>query len=76
MITYEVAYKKAKELKPNINICTEYDKGWWFGCTDDANYQGGGGHTPVVVLKEDGEVVAPSYFMLIDDSEGKTINID
>ena len=62
MITYEVAYEKAKELKPSIDNCTEYENGYVFGCKSDDDYIGGG-HSPCVILKEDGKAVTMPYFI-------------
>lgn len=64
MITYEEAFEIAKQLKKNIDCCTEYENGFLFACYDDANYEGGAGHTPVVILKKDGRAVNMPYFVL------------
>ncbi|MCR5596457.1 MAG: hypothetical protein K6G12_11455 [Lachnospiraceae bacterium] len=56
MIIYEEAYRKAKEIRPDINLCTEYENAYVFGAKEDENYIGGYGHTPVVIIKEDGLV--------------------
>ncbi len=63
MITYDEALKKAKELKPTIDNCTEYENGYVFGCKYDDNYEGGN-HTPCVILKENGKAVAMPYFVI------------
>lgn len=63
MITFEEAYKKAKDLKPNIDNCTEYKKGFIFGSHEDDDYEGGYGHTPVVILKKDGSSTDMPYFI-------------
>ena len=55
MITYEEALAKAKSLKPNIDNCGEYEKGYIFGSHEDDESFGGDG--PVVILKETGEAV-------------------
>lgn len=62
MITYEEAYKTAKELKPSIDFCTEYENGYVFSCTDDENYIGGG-HSPCVILKKNGKAVTMPWFI-------------
>lgn len=62
MIAYEVAYEKAKELKKEINNCTEYENGFVFGFSGDDNYIGGG-HAPVVILKEDGKAIPFNAFI-------------
>jgi hypothetical protein len=59
----EEAYLKAKELKENIDNGIEYENGYLFGCKDDDNYIGGGGHVPIVILKEDGKAVDMPYFL-------------
>lgn len=55
MISYEEAYKKAKELKPNANFCEEYENGFVFGSSEDKGFIGGKGHTRCVILKENGK---------------------
>ncbi len=62
-MTYNEAYVKAKEVKENIDNCTEHENGFIFGCSDDDKYIGGGGHVPVVVLKDSGNVVNLPYFL-------------
>ena len=70
MITYEKAYKEAAKLRPDINYGTEFEKGFLFGNTDDENWIGGAGHTPVIILKEDGRAVnAPTFYMQIGPGE-------
>lgn len=64
MISYEDALKTAKELKPDIDGCTEYEKGYVFGSTNDENFDGGAGHTPCVILKSDGSAVSMPYFIM------------
>ena len=61
MISYGFAYEKAKTLKNNINACTEYEQGYVFYNTNDQDYDGGAGHTPVIILKENGEAVNYLY---------------
>lgn len=63
MIAYEVAYEKAKELKKEIDNCTEYENGYVFGFSGDDDYIGGGGHAPVVILKEDGKAIPFNAFI-------------
>ena len=62
MITYDEAFEKAKELKKDIDNVMEYENGWVFGCYDDANYIGGG-HTSVVILKDDGKAINMPQFV-------------
>lgn len=63
MIAYEVALERAKELKKDIDNVMEYENGWVFGCYDDANYDGGG-HSSVVILKESGKAVNMPQFVV------------
>lgn len=63
MITYDEALKKAKELKPTIDGCTEYENGYVFGSSQDEGYIGGN-HTPCVILKENGKAVTMPYFVM------------
>lgn len=63
MITYEEALKIAKERKPNINVCDEWQGGWVFGYTGDANFKGGYGHSPVVIEKEGGQLMSMMQFV-------------
>lgn len=62
MITFDEALKKAQMLKPNVDSCTEYERGYVFGSSKDEGYIGGD-HTPVVILKETGEAVHIAYFI-------------
>ncbi len=62
MITYEEALKKAKELKPSIDGCTEYENGYVFGSSQDEGV--GGNNSPCVILKENGKAVAMPYFVM------------
>lgn len=60
MINYEEALKKAKELKPNIDACDEYDKGYVFKAKADEFTIGGDG--PCCILKESGRAVCQTEF--------------
>lgn len=71
VITYEEAYKKAKELKPLINNCTEYENGYVFGYDDGSVPSDGGGNQPCVILKEDGSAVVMPWFVI--NGTGKEI---
>lgn len=64
MITFDEAFKKAKEIKPNIDGCTEYENGYVFGYSGDEGFVGGYGHTPVVILKENGNQVLMNVFVI------------
>lgn len=75
MIAYEVAYEKAKELKREIDNCTEYENGYVFGFSGDDEYDGGG-HSPVVILKEDGKAIPMNQFIVNGTGqEIRTFNI-
>lgn len=54
-MTYEEAFKKAKELKPNIDACDEYDKGFVFKTKSDE--WSIGGDPPCVILKSSGDAI-------------------
>lgn len=69
MITFEEAYKIAKEIKPDIDGCTEYEKGYVFGCQDDDRYEGAPGRSPVVILKENGKDIPMIVFVHMDPSD-------
>ena len=70
MVPYEEAYKKAAEQRKDINYCTEYEGGWLFGNTDDENWTGGAGHTPIIITKDTGKAVnAPTFFMQLKPGE-------
>ena len=56
MITYEEALTIAKHNKDEIDNCTEYDNAYVFSFSGDSNYIGGYGHTPIVIMKEDGRL--------------------
>ena len=61
---YEEALKIARERKPNIDVCDEWEGGWVCGFSGDAKFDGGYGHAPVVITKKDGEIVAMPQFTL------------
>lgn len=69
MISYEEAYTKAKELKPNLDSCTEFENGYMFGSSKDKGYYGGSGHTPVVILKENGKAIPMNEFVIMGTGE-------
>ena len=60
MITFEDAYKKARELKPNIDACDEYDIGYLFKASVDRFTIGGDG--PCIILKETGHAINQTGF--------------
>lgn len=70
MINYEDAIKKAKEIREDINTCYEYENGYVFSNTDDSNYIGGG-HAPIVIVKEDGKAINMPQFII--DGTGKEV---
>lgn len=70
MVPYEEAYKKAAELRPDIDYFTEFERGWLFGARKDEDFIGGAGHTPVIVVKDSGKIVnAPTFYMQIKPGE-------
>lgn len=75
MTDYRQAYETAAKLRPDIDYGTEFEKGWLFGARDDENWDGGAGHTPIIVLKDSGKVVnAPTFYMQI--GPGKILRED
>ena len=57
MITYEEALEIARRRKGKIDKCVECENAYIFSHTEDSGYDGGYGHVPVVVMKEDGRIV-------------------
>ena len=68
MITYEQARKKAFEEKDDITRCVEFSDAWLFKSDEDEYTIGGFG--PIIVLKETGQAVNPTYYY--DDLHGGT----
>ena len=62
MITYEGALEKAREVKKEIDSCTEYENGFVFSFSGDDDYIGGN-HSPCVILKKDGKAVSFPWFI-------------
>lgn len=52
MVSYEKALESARNLKPNVDGCTEMTDAYIFGSTEDEFTIGGDG--PVVVMKNNG----------------------
>ena len=73
MITYEEALEIARTRRTNLNQVFEYEKAYVFSNTDDSNYIGGFGHTPVVVLKEDG--IITNMIEFVNSGTGKEIGM-
>lgn len=71
MITLDEAIIKANTKRKNIDQVVEYENGYVFSNTDDVNYKGGLGHSPVVVLKKDGKIVDMITF--VNAGTGKEI---
>lgn len=71
MISFEEALEIAKQRKANIDGCTEYENGFVFGFSGDDGYIGGYGHTPVVIMKEDGRLSTMPEFVI--EGTGKEI---
>ena len=55
MMNYEMALKKERRLKPNIDHCREYEKAYSFSSKADRFTFGGDG--PDVILKDSGEAI-------------------
>ncbi len=71
MISFEDALAIVKPLKENVNTCIEYENGYTFGSTEDADSFGGWGHSPVVILKDSGRAVDMVTF--IESGTGKEL---
>lgn len=71
MISYEDALKKAKERRPDLNLVVEYENGYVFSSSEDAGYIGGMDHSPVVILKKNGDYSTMIDF--INSGTGKEI---
>lgn len=63
MISYTEALIKAKEIREEIDSCTEYENGYVF-CSAKGEDQEGGYYSPIVVLKEDGKVIDMPQFVV------------
>ena len=59
-MTFEEAKKKALQLRPDIDNCTEYDDAFVFGRLDDDNI---GGSEPVVIIKETGMAIGMTEYI-------------
>lgn len=71
MITYDEALAKAYTKRKNIDQVVEYANGYVFSNTEDVKYKGGLGHSPVVVLKENGDVI--DMILFVNSGTGKEI---
>ena len=67
MIGYDEALKKAKELKPNIDACDEYDTAYLFKARSEEYCIGGDG--ACVILKKDGRALNQLEFFDSYDHE-------
>lgn len=47
MVTRQEAIRIGKERKPNADHCIEYENGYMFSSSEDDNYDGGFGRTPL-----------------------------
>lgn len=63
MITFDEALEIAFGRKEQIDSYMEYDKAYVFSFSGDSDYIGGYGHTPVVVMKEDGRITTMPEFV-------------
>lgn len=61
MISYDDAEKKARELKPEIDHCIEYDNAYIFACHADSEYEGT--RQPCVILRNDGRPVTLLWYL-------------
>lgn len=64
MISYEEALKIAKQLKPNLDGCTEYENGYAFSSSKDEGYEGGAGHSICVIEKSSGKAIPMNLFVI------------
>lgn len=62
MFTYEAAYKKAREIKSNIEGCTEYEDAYVFWGGDE--FEIGGSSTPRVIYKNDGRMTTMNEYVI------------
>ena len=69
MVSYKEALATARELKPSIDACDEYDQAFLFKCKAEECLIGGDG--PIVVLKETGKAINQLAFF--DDCGPKLI---
>ncbi len=67
MITYEEAYNKAKEIKPNIDNGMECENYYVFGSHKDDNLIG---PAPVCIRKSDGQM---DRLPIVSDKFGEVI---
>lgn len=54
----------ASKSRTDLNQVVEYENGYVFSNTDDVNYTGGMGHSAVVVLKKNGQIVDMPHFVM------------
>lgn len=71
MVSLEEAIKIGKEHKPNAEHVIEYTNGYVFTSSKDEGYDGGLGHSTIVVQKSDGKVVNMMHF--VNSGTGKEI---
>ena len=64
IISFEEAYAIAKEEKPNIDHCYEFERGFSFGNSKDPLSIGSPEYEPVVVLRKDGKTVNTTCFLM------------
>ena len=62
MLSFESALAIAKQLKRNIDYCTEYENAYSFSCKENFSF---GGDGPVVIMKDSGEAI--NFVSFIDE---------
>ena len=60
MVDFEKALKIIRERRPDVDQGVEYENGFMFSSKADEEYEGGYGHTALVVLKDSGKII-PMY---------------
>lgn len=68
MITFEQAREIAKKEMPQATHYSEFGKGWMFSIPDNEDI--GGGNSPLIVLKEDGQAVSLIHFIEVIGTGG------
>lgn len=66
-ISYEDALIKARQLKSQINRCTEFTNAYAFGYTTGENTIGG--ESPLVIMKDTGEALNFIDYAVTPDKE-------
>ena len=69
MISFDEAITIARQHKGNINTCTEYERGYVFGSTEDDAFIGGLDRQPIGIMKEGGQVLSMIAFIEADPGQ-------